>query len=274
MSNSPVKTFDELYSDKYFSSQLEKFKNRENNHWAPRIKKVFDDISYLNISKGTILDLGCSIGTYAYEFASRGYHAFGIDLSPEAIAVAKHLADENKLSINYTTGDISERKYYAENTFDIIYAGDIIEHLENDILSKTIFNCNYWLKPGGYFIFHTVPLKYDYIFHKSYLWLVLIPFAILPDFLFKKIVQFLYISFNLVLKNITGRSWSDREKETVHCNLQEKTKFESLLKSKGFKIIDIKLTIIEDRFKIPFKMFFFKNKEYYQKDLFGIAKKL
>jgi len=273
MNNTQTISFDNLYTNKYFYSQLEKFNNRNANHWAPRIRKVFDDISSLNVSKGQVLDLGCSIGTYAYEFASRGHTTSGIDLSSEAIAIAQQLAKDKGLNIDYKIGDISIKDQFAENSFNLIYAGDIIEHLEDDILKKTIDNCFYWLKPGGYFIFHTVPLKYDYIFHKSILWILLIPFCILSDSWFKKIVKLLYYCFNFSLQVLTGRSWRDREKETVHCNLQTKNGFESILTFNNFIIKESQLQITEDRFKKPLKLFLFKNKEYFQKDLFGIAQK-
>jgi hypothetical protein len=39
----------------------------------------------------------------------------------------------------------------------------------------------------------------------------------------------------------------------------------------GFEMLNIELTILEKRFLRGIPKYFFKNKEYFQKDIFGIA---
>jgi SAM-dependent methyltransferase len=259
-----------FYDDIYFRSQLRKFLYRRGGHWAERIEKVFDMVSKLDLLGDRVLDLGTSIGTYAFEFASRGYKTTGIDLSEDAINIARQIAKLYNKDITYIVRDVSERSNFKSEEFDIIYAGDIIEHLLNDILLKTIENCYFWLKPGGFFVFHTVPTKYNIIFHKSPFWILLIPFSVLPDKFFKKAVEMLFTLFNLSLKVLTGKSYIERERQTVHCNLQTKEKVSDILRKSGFEILYIELTT-EIRFLRGLKKYFFKNKEYYQKDMFGVA---
>lgn len=263
--------FHTLYGDKYVLSQLRKFLYRRGNHWAKRIEKVFDIISKLEPLGNKVLDLGTSVGTFAYEFATRGYNVTAIDLSEKAIFIAKEIARLYNKNINYVVGDITDRNNFGSKEFNIIYAGDIVEHLLDDELANTIENCFYWLRPGGYFIFHTVPMRYNIIFHKSPLWILLIPFSVFPDIFFKKIVEILFSFFNISLKIITGRSYVEREKEGPHCNLQTKEKISSILSLAGFEILNIDLTIMEERFLRGIKRIFFKNKEYFQKDMFGVA---
>lgn len=265
--------FRELYSDAYAERQLDKFLHRSSNHWAPRIKKVFNLLSQIKFSGKRVLDLGTSIGTYAYEFASRGFEVTGIDLSEKSILVARDLARRNGKIINYIVGDVSRRDNFDESEFDLIYAGDIIEHLESVVLKETIQNCFYWLKPGGVFLFHTVPTKYDVVFHKSCLWFLLVFFSFFPDKYFKPLVHLIYSVFNRLLEVVTGKSWRQREKEGVHCNLQTKESIQSILREANYKSINIKLTIMEDRFLKGIKRFLFKDKEYFKKDIFGIARK-
>ncbi|MCK4809405.1 MAG: class I SAM-dependent methyltransferase [Candidatus Omnitrophica bacterium] len=268
-----MKLFGDLYNENYVQAQLNKFHNRKLNHWAPRIAKVFDLVSQLDLrgSGEQVLDLGTSIGTYAYEFAVRGYNVTGIDLDEKSISIARKIAEGDGKNINYIVGDVSDRSNFKDNEFDLIYAGDIIEHLENDLLLKTMSNCFSWLKPGGFFVFHTVPTKYDLIFHKSFLWICLVPFCLLPDRLFKKFTGILYRVLNLGLKIFTGKSWQDREKQSVHCNLQTKESLFDILIREGFKVKSIELAIIEERFRQEFKMFLFGRREYFQKDIFGVA---
>jgi ubiquinone/menaquinone biosynthesis C-methylase UbiE len=259
------------YDDIYFKSQLGKFLYRKGNHWAKRIEKVFDTISKLEPIGNKVLDLGTSVGTYAYEFAARDYNVTGIDLSKSAISIAEDIAKAYNKDIRYVIGDVTDRNNFSSSEFDIIYAGDIIEHLLDDALLKTVENCFYWSKPGGYFIFHTVPTKYDVIFHKSPLWILLMPFSVLPDRFFKKTVGLLFSFLNVSMKAITGKSYIDRERQTVHCNLQTKEKFSQILKMAGFEILNIELAITEERFLKGFKKYLFAGKEYFQKDIFGVA---
>ena len=263
--------YDDLYDDSYFRSQLRKFLFRRGNHWANRIEKVFGTISSLDLLGNKVLDLGTSTGTYAFEFASRGYETAGIDLSERAISIARHVAETYKKDITYVVGDVSERTNFKSSEFDIIYAGDIMEHLLDDVLSKTMGNCWFWLKPGGFFVFHTVPTRYDVIFHKSRLWMLLVPFSVFPDRYFKKAVEKLFALLNVALKVLTGKSYVERERQTVHCNLQTKEMISETLKKSGFEILDIELTITEDKFLKGIKKNIFRNKEYFQKDMFGIA---
>ena len=85
----------DLYSSSYVQSQLEKFLNRQNNHWGNHIslaKKLVAE--HAPKKDATILDLGCSIGTFAIEFALDGYNTIGLDLNHEALKKAEKLANE------------------------------------------------------------------------------------------------------------------------------------------------------------------------------------
>ncbi|MBI4839357.1 MAG: class I SAM-dependent methyltransferase [Nitrospirae bacterium] len=265
-----MNNYNEIYDDNYFKSQLRKFLCRKGNHWTKRIEKVFDLTSKLELSGNKVLDLGTSIGTFAYEFSERGYKVTGIDLGKRAISMAEGIARIYNKNINYVVGDITDRNNFNSEEFDIIYAGDIVEHLLDNELATTVGNCFYWLKPGGHFIFHTVPTRYNIIFHRSPLWILLIPFAILPEMFFKKTVEILFSLFNISLKIITGKSYIERERQTVHCNLQTKEKISAMLQKCGFEILFIELTIMEDRFLKGMKKYLFRNKEYFQKDIFGV----
>ncbi len=264
-------TRNELYNDLYFKSQLNKFLSRKKNHWASRIEKVFKIISKIDSRGNEVLDLGTSIGTFAFEFATRKYKTTGIDNSKHAINIARQLARKYGKDITYVVGDVSDQNKFNRESFDIIYAGDIIEHLLDETLSKTVNNSFFWLKPGGFFLFHTVPMKYNIVFHKSPLWIILVPFSIFPDRYFKKAVHLVYTVFNFSFKILTGKSYIEKERKTVHCNLQTKDSISTLLNKSGFEILSIEPTIMEEKFLRGFKKYFFGNKEYFQKDIFGIS---
>jgi len=51
------------------------------------------------ISRGLVVDAGCGSGVWARELTERGYRAFGIDISPEMIRLARRQAPEARFQI-------------------------------------------------------------------------------------------------------------------------------------------------------------------------------
>jgi 2-polyprenyl-3-methyl-5-hydroxy-6-metoxy-1,4-benzoquinol methylase len=102
------------------------------------IRKYFKEVRGLNI-----LDCGISKGGVADILSREGANCFGIDINPREIEGVKIVqADLNKGIPEFGI------------KFDVIFAGEIIEHLFDD--SKFIRECHTILKPGGILII-TVP---------------------------------------------------------------------------------------------------------------------
>lgn len=102
------------------------------------IRKYFGKVKGLNI-----LDCGISRGGVSDKLSKEFANCFGIDINPREIKGVKIIqADLNR--------GIPE----FEIKFDVIFAGEIIEHLFDDI--KFIRDCYSFLKPGGILIV-TVP---------------------------------------------------------------------------------------------------------------------
>ncbi len=55
-----------------------------------RLVKMFQEqrLSGKDPADINICDVGCSIGTFAIEFAKNGYNTFGIDMDEEALKIA------------------------------------------------------------------------------------------------------------------------------------------------------------------------------------------
>jgi ubiquinone/menaquinone biosynthesis C-methylase UbiE len=72
-----------------------------------------------------ILDIGCGDGSFIIKF-KKHCETFGVDISRGAIKIAK------EAGINAYELDVSsERLPFQDEYFDIIYMGDVIEHLTN-----------------------------------------------------------------------------------------------------------------------------------------------
>jgi ubiquinone/menaquinone biosynthesis C-methylase UbiE len=95
-----------------------------------------------------ILDIGCGTGAMLDELAPFG-SVTGADFAVEALSFCRQRSDKYPL----TRAD-ARRLPFASNSFDIVTAMDIIEHIDNDkAASSEIFRV---LKPGGR-VYITVP---------------------------------------------------------------------------------------------------------------------
>jgi len=97
--------------------------------------------------KGTLLDIGCSFGTFLKIAHKAGWETYGNDISKHIVNFAKR-----KMKLNVFYGPIEKAKY-PNNFFDVITLFDVLEHLTNPL--KTLKECNRILKSGGLLIIQT-----------------------------------------------------------------------------------------------------------------------
>lgn len=92
---------------------------------------------------GTILDLGCSAGSFLKSLPSEKWKPYGIDMSQESAKRAKE-----ECGAEVFVGDILDGSFQP-SSFDVITCFHVFEHLykPREVLSK-VFE---WLKPGGIF---------------------------------------------------------------------------------------------------------------------------
>lgn len=64
-----------------------------------------------------ILDIGCGAGRHSLELARRGYHPFGVDISPGLIDVARQMAAAEKLDADFLVADA--RQLHLPQEFDV-----------------------------------------------------------------------------------------------------------------------------------------------------------
>jgi len=110
-----------------------------------RIEKVIKFIrGYFNEVRGlNILDCGVSKGGVNDRLSKEGVHCFGIDINPRELK-----------GVKITQADLNKGIPKFGVRFDVVFAGEIIEHLFDD--SKFIRECYRFLKPDGILIV-TVP---------------------------------------------------------------------------------------------------------------------
>lgn len=123
---------------KYYSKNWKDYKNRVYFFDESRINKVFGLI--LAEKKGRILDIGCLSGEFLVKLKQRGWKCHGIELSE---AYKKALGS----NLDVIQHDVEKGIPFPNGFFDIVYAGEIIEHLyETDGFLMEVRRV---LKPNG-----------------------------------------------------------------------------------------------------------------------------
>lgn len=108
---------------------------------------------------GSFLEIGSGSGTLVMKFAKAGYNAFGIDLSKQAIAVAKKEAKEKKSKAKFLLADCYDLPF-EKSYFDLVWSQGVLEELEKP---KECLKEQYRVLKVGGKIIASVPAKYAWL---------------------------------------------------------------------------------------------------------------
>jgi 2-polyprenyl-3-methyl-5-hydroxy-6-metoxy-1,4-benzoquinol methylase len=115
-------------------------------YYAEKISFFINVLSKYKNGNITILDIGCNDGELTEKYSNYG-KVLGIDINEKGILECKRKGLECK---KMDVMDL-DKKYH--NNFDVVIAGDIIEHvLDTD---KFLLNCRDFLKKGGLLLLTT-----------------------------------------------------------------------------------------------------------------------
>jgi 2-polyprenyl-3-methyl-5-hydroxy-6-metoxy-1,4-benzoquinol methylase len=96
---------------------------------------------------GPVIDLGCGQGELVRCLAADGYHAVGVDVSPEQVALA-HAAGLTQVRL----GDYRDQLREFAGTLAAVTACDFLEHLTKPEVLEAFDHVAAALRPGGAFI--------------------------------------------------------------------------------------------------------------------------
>jgi 2-polyprenyl-3-methyl-5-hydroxy-6-metoxy-1,4-benzoquinol methylase len=234
----------------YQEKQAEKYRNRESNHWKIRIDlatRLFEKYALPRLgnkqkSEIIVVDVACSIGTFAIEFARHGYRSFGVDFDSEALKIAEQLASEEGVNPQFVHADISEWSLNFPK-IDVVVCMDVFEHLHDDELGAMLQSIRKQMAEKSALVFHTFPTQYDYLFNASkgrYRY-PLLPFRKIKPNTFTRLTRAYAALLDAWWLLRTGKNRREMIKKKSHCNPLTKERLEDIAKRAGFGIEYIEL---------------------------------
>jgi len=91
-------------------------------------KAVFSTVS--EWQGKNVLDVGCGVGRFSLEFAKKGAHVTGIDISEEMIRIAKANFKRERVGGNFYVMSLDQMGF-PDNSFDIVSSILVLQHLTN-----------------------------------------------------------------------------------------------------------------------------------------------
>jgi 2-polyprenyl-6-hydroxyphenyl methylase / 3-demethylubiquinone-9 3-methyltransferase len=101
-----------------------------------------------------VLDVGCGGGLLAEGMARRGAHVTGIDLAPEALAVARLHALESGVSVEYRQMTVESLAESSAGEFDLVTCLEMLEHVPDP--AAIVAGLARLARPGGHVICSTI----------------------------------------------------------------------------------------------------------------------
>ncbi|HEU4516814.1 MAG TPA: bifunctional 2-polyprenyl-6-hydroxyphenol methylase/3-demethylubiquinol 3-O-methyltransferase UbiG [Steroidobacteraceae bacterium] len=101
-----------------------------------------------------VVDVGCGGGLLAEGMARRGARVLGVDLAPEALAVARLHALESGLAVEYRQIAVETLADAATGEFDLVTCLEMLEHVPDP--AAVVASIARLVQPGGDVVFSTI----------------------------------------------------------------------------------------------------------------------
>ncbi|WP_109299871.1 bifunctional 2-polyprenyl-6-hydroxyphenol methylase/3-demethylubiquinol 3-O-methyltransferase UbiG [Aquimarina sp. AU474] len=118
-----------------------------------------------NVSGKSILHLQCHFGQDTLSWSRMGAKCTGVDISENAITLAKELNSELELDANFVCCNVLDTSLYIKNQFDIVFTSYGVIGWLPDLMPWAQMIAER-LKPGGVFYiveFHPIVWMFDYL---------------------------------------------------------------------------------------------------------------
>jgi ubiquinone/menaquinone biosynthesis C-methylase UbiE len=123
------------------------FEEISRNRFGKREWHVPTVAAFHNYRGKDVLEVGCSIATDGLEFAKNGANYTGIDLTPNAIEMARERFQLFGVSGRFEVANAEERIPFRDEAFDHIYSFGVIHH--SPVPERIVREIHRVLRPGG-----------------------------------------------------------------------------------------------------------------------------
>ena len=107
-----------------------------------------------NLAGGAVLDVGCGGGLLAEAMAARGANVTAIDMSADALQVARSHLLESGFQVDYRQQTAEALAAAAPASFDCVVCMEMLEHVPQP--DSVVTACATLLRPGGTLILSTL----------------------------------------------------------------------------------------------------------------------
>ena len=118
--------------------------------FAQSSKTFFNNLATNVNSDDNVLEIGCGTNRLSKEIVDLGANVTIIDISEQAIEIAKQNSQQDKINLNCLVMDAENIKF-NDDSFNLIYGSGILHHLS---IEKAIFEIKRILKKGGKAVFY------------------------------------------------------------------------------------------------------------------------
>lgn len=158
------KSLTEILADEYAWHKGFFIENENREIWKRNYNELKQrDIALFSLGSiqgKSVLDIGCGAGMYALTFLKMGAsNVAGIDISEDLIAEAKQNIEKHPFSAHFEVSSCTKLPF-ADNSFDLVFSGDVFEHLTEEYKRECIAEVYRVLKPSGKFTIKTPNLLY------------------------------------------------------------------------------------------------------------------
>jgi len=116
---------------------------RRRYRWHAHLRELLDE---LRGRSGRLLEVGCGIGVDSVHLARCGFDVTAIDLTEEAIEVARAFARRRAVSIDFRVGN-AESLEFPDASFDALYSFGVLHHTPD--IERAVGEVRRVLRPGG-----------------------------------------------------------------------------------------------------------------------------
>lgn len=99
-----------------------------------------------------VIELGCGAGNYVIYFAKNGFDAIGVDISENAIDMARKSALRAGVKCTFVVADVLGDISEINDEFDFVYDWELLHHISPDDRDRFVENVCRLLKPGGHYL--------------------------------------------------------------------------------------------------------------------------